>query len=91
MRGSSCEARDRLGSRSRSPWSIDRKSSRGNAALGLSITRSRSGSRSGLGSRSSCRRIQGELSGRSGDGGGCADNEDNINIWDDDKDVDDRK
>ena len=95
MGGSSCDARTRLGLRSRSPRSSVRKRSRGTNALGASTTRSRSGLRSGLGLISCRRRLWGEWSGRSGGDGGRnrkydgRDNDDDRNIGDCGEDVDD--
>ena len=63
MGGSSCYARTRSGSRLRYPWISSRKSSRGTAALGESVTRSSFGSRSGSGSILRRRRLRGEQSG----------------------------
>ena len=89
-----CNTRTTLGSRSRYPWSSDRKRYRGSAALGASTTRSRYGSRSGLVLILRCGRIWGEQSGRSGGVGVCGcddndgDNENNGNIGDDGDDGD---
>ena len=96
MGGSSCDVRTRSGYRSRNPCSSGRNSSRGNAASGAPMTKSRSGLRSGSGLRSRLRlhgrRLRGGWSGRSrGIGGGRndGDNDDNGNIGDDVEDGDD--
>ena len=89
----SCDATTSSGSRSISPRNSGRKRSRGTAALGLSTTRLRYGSRSGLGSISRRRRLQGELRGRFGGDRGHDDddgyNDGNGNIEDNGKDGDD--
>ena len=76
------------------PWSIVRKRYRGNPTSGALYTQSRSGLRSGSGSRFCCRRLRGERSGRfRGDGGGRNDDDGNNynvgNIGDDVNDGDD--
>ena len=75
-------------------WVRNRKSYRGTAAVEALKTRSRSGLRSGLGSRLCCRRLRGEWSGISGGGSGGdrgdndRDNDDNRNIGYDGRDGD---
>ena len=92
MGGSSYDARTRSGPRLIPTQSSGRKRSRGNAALGASTTRSRSGSRSGLVSGLRRRRLRGERSDISRGGGSHNDddreNGNDGNIGDDGKDGD---